>query len=62
MLKTVERGAEEKDRILSLQEVAELTSLSKDTIKRRHKDKIVRLSPRRLGMWRSSVLTLGQPA
>jgi hypothetical protein len=37
-------------RILSLNEVEELTSLSHDSLKRHHADKIVSLSPRRVGM------------
>jgi hypothetical protein len=40
----------ELERILELSEVEEITSLSIDSIKRHHRDKLVNLSPRRLGM------------
>jgi hypothetical protein len=40
----------ELERIVPLQEAAKLQSTSVDTIKRRHRDKIIELSPRRLGM------------
>jgi hypothetical protein len=40
----------ELDRIVSLEQAAELCSLSADTIKRRHRDKLIRLSPRRTGI------------
>ena len=40
----------ELERILELPEVEEITSLSVDSIKRHHRDKLVNLSPRRLGM------------
>jgi hypothetical protein len=40
----------ELQRIVSLQEAARLSGLSPDTMKRRHADKIITLSPRRLGM------------
>jgi hypothetical protein len=40
----------ELERILTLQEAIELSRLSRDTIKRRHSKKLIRLSPRRLGM------------
>jgi hypothetical protein len=40
----------ELERILPMPEVEEITSLSIDSLKRHHKDKIVNLSPRRLGM------------
>jgi hypothetical protein len=40
----------ELNRILSLAQAAEVSSLSPDTIKRRHPDKLVHLSPRRLGV------------
>jgi hypothetical protein len=40
----------ELERVLELPEVEEITSLSVDSIKRHHKDKLVNLSPRRLGM------------
>jgi hypothetical protein len=40
----------ELERIAPLPEAARLCGLSPDTIKRRYPDKIIRLSPRRLGM------------
>jgi hypothetical protein len=40
----------ELERIVPLQQAAELQSTSVDTLKRRHRDKIIKLSPRRLGM------------
>jgi hypothetical protein len=48
-----------KRRILPLQTVAELTSLSEDTLKRNFPDKIRRLSARRLGMALADVLDIG---
>jgi len=40
----------ELQRVLPLREVERITSLSIDTLKRRHADKIKTLSPRRSGM------------
>jgi hypothetical protein len=40
----------ELDRIVSLKRAAELRGVSPDTLKRRQSDKIIQLSPRRLGM------------
>jgi hypothetical protein len=40
----------ELERVLPLPEVEKITSLSHDSLKRRHRNKIVRLSPRRVGM------------
>jgi hypothetical protein len=40
----------ELDRIISLQEAEEVSSLSPSSWKRNHPDKIVELSPRRLGI------------
>jgi hypothetical protein len=40
----------ELNRIISLSEAARLSSLSEDTIRREHSDKILDLSPRRRGM------------
>jgi hypothetical protein len=37
-------------RIISLREAAQLAGCSEDTLKRRHPSKIIRISPRRLGM------------
>jgi hypothetical protein len=38
------------ERVIPLQEVTKITSLSRDTLQRHHKAKIVDLSPRRRGM------------
>jgi hypothetical protein len=38
------------ERIIPISRVSRITSLSEDTIKRRYKDRIVQLSPRRIGM------------
>lgn len=40
----------EFERILTLEEAIELSRLSCDAIKRNHRKKLIRLSPRRLGM------------
>ena len=40
----------ELERVLPLLEVEKITSLSSDSLSRHHKDKIVNLSPRRVGM------------
>ncbi len=40
----------ELNRFVPLMQVALLTTLSPSTIKRNHPEKIIRLSPRRLGM------------
>jgi predicted HTH domain antitoxin len=51
-----------QQRIVSLQEASQLSSLSVDTLQRRHSDKILQLSIRRRGMRLSDVLRLGQPS
>jgi hypothetical protein len=40
----------ELERIISLQEAAKVSDLSADSWKRHHQDKLVKLSPRRLGV------------
>jgi hypothetical protein len=40
----------ELDRIISLQVAEEISSLSAESWKRNHPDKIIKLSPRRLGV------------
>lgn len=40
----------ELERVVPLPEVQRITSLSHDSLKRHHSDKIVNLSPRRIGM------------
>jgi hypothetical protein len=37
-------------RIVTLREASQLAGISEDTIRRNHSDKVIRLSPRRLGM------------
>jgi hypothetical protein len=46
-------------RKVPLSEASRLTNLSPDTIRRRYPDKIVRLSPRRVGMTLRDVLAIG---
>jgi hypothetical protein len=56
-----ERESEPKDdpnRIVTLAEAAHLSSLSVDTLRRKHRDKFVQLSERRLGMRRRDALNL----
>jgi hypothetical protein len=40
----------ELDQIISLQEAEKVSTLSADSWKRHHKDKLIELSPRRLGV------------
>jgi hypothetical protein len=40
----------ELDRIISMEQAAAVSGLSADTLKRRYSDKIIKLSPRRIGM------------
>jgi hypothetical protein len=49
-------------KIIPLAQVTELTTLSEDSLKRHHADKIKRLSPRRLGMRLGDALAIGTPA
>ena len=46
-------------RIITLERVTELTTLSADSLKRHHADKIRRLGPRRLGMRLGDALAIG---
>jgi predicted DNA-binding transcriptional regulator AlpA len=46
-------------RIASLKEVQQLTGLSRDTIKHNYRDKLIQLSPRRIGMRIEDALQLG---
>jgi hypothetical protein len=50
---------QELRKILPLEQVSEITNLSRDTLKRSHGDLVLRLSPRRLGMRLSDVLSIG---
>jgi hypothetical protein len=56
------RGAShlELERFISIAEVAELTGLSQDSVRRHHRDKIRKLSPRRLGMRLGDALSIGE--
>lgn len=49
-------------KVLPLEQATEITNLSRDTLKRNFPDKIIRLSPRRLGMRLSDALAIGKPA
>jgi len=40
----------ERERIVTLDEASRLSSQSVDTLRRRHRDKIIQLTPRRQGM------------
>jgi hypothetical protein len=51
----------EGERIISLPEAARLNGTSVDTLKRRHSDKIVKMSDKRVGMRLKHALTLAQP-
>ncbi len=51
----------ELNRVLTLSQAAHLCSLSIDTLRRRYKDKILRLSPRRSGIRVRDVLAIGTP-
>jgi hypothetical protein len=46
--------------VKSLSIAAQVTGLSKDTLKRRHHDKIVQLSPRREGMTLRNILKIAR--
>jgi hypothetical protein len=50
----------EQRRIVPLSEVARLTSLSVDSLKRNHSDKIRQLGPRRIGMSLADALSIGE--
>jgi hypothetical protein len=51
---------QELRKILPLEQAAEITNLSPDTLKRRHATLILRLSPRRLGMRLADALAIGE--
>jgi hypothetical protein len=52
----------ELDRIITLQEAEQVSSLSPTSWKRNHRDKLVELSPRRLGIRLRDALRLGKSA
>jgi hypothetical protein len=49
----------ERLRIVTLLEAARLSGISEDGLKRHHGEKIIRLSPRRVGMRLADALMLG---
>ena len=49
------------ERIISLQEAEKVSGLSANSWKRHHADKIIELSPRRLGVRLRHALMLGKP-
>ena len=55
-----ELSAVEFHRIITLSKAAELSSLSEDTIKRRYPEKLIKLSPRRIGMRIGDALMLSK--
>jgi hypothetical protein len=52
----------ELERIVPLSEAVRISNLSEDTWRRRHADKLVRLSPRRLGVRLRHALMLPERA
>ena len=50
----------ELERVLSMPEVEEITSLSVDSLNRHHREKIVELSPRRRGMKLKDALAIAR--
>lgn len=52
----------ELDQIISLKEAEQVSSLSPDSWKRNHRDKVIELSPRRLGVRLRDALMLGKSA
>jgi hypothetical protein len=52
----------ELDRIISLSKAVEVSSLSHDGWKRHYPDKLIRLSPRRIGVRLRDALMLAKPA
>jgi hypothetical protein len=51
----------EGERVIPLPEAGRMNSISVDTIMREHSDKVVRVSPGRLGMKLKDVLAIAQP-
>jgi hypothetical protein len=51
----------ELERICPMEEIEQLTNLSHDTIVKHHRDKLVRTSPRRIGMPLKHVLAIAVP-
>jgi hypothetical protein len=53
-------GRDDPDRILTLGEASRLSSLSVDTLRRKHRNKFIQLGERRLGMRRRDALMLSE--
>jgi len=53
-------NSRELQRIVSLKEAAFLRGVSEDTLRRREPDKIIRVSPRRLGMRLADALMVSE--
>jgi hypothetical protein len=51
----------ELERIITILQASNVSTLSEDTIRRRHADKIIKLSPRRDGMKLRDALSLRRP-
>jgi hypothetical protein len=56
-----ELSALELERVAAAPEIKRITGLSFDTVKRHYPDKIVRVSPRRIGMRIRDVLAIAVP-
>lgn len=52
----------ERQRLIPLAQAAEITSLSQDSLRRHHKDKIRKIGPRRLAMRLGDALDIGETA
>jgi hypothetical protein len=52
----------EQLRIVSMAEAARLSGISEDGLRRHYPEKLIRLSPRRVGMRLGDALMLAQPA
>jgi predicted DNA-binding transcriptional regulator AlpA len=48
------------ERVIPLPEVTAITSLSRDSLDRHHRDKYVRLGPRRIGIKMRNVIAIGE--
>ena len=57
-----ELSALERERVLGKAETVRVSGMSWDTIRRNHGDKIIRLSPRRVGVKLRDVISLSMPA
>jgi hypothetical protein len=57
-----ELSALELERVLGKSEAVRLSGVSWDTIRRNHADKIIHISPRRVGVKTKHVIALSMPA